>query len=111
MKRVLAVDDEPLLLELLVDELELGGYKVESASNGDAAMALLGSDHRFDVIVTDLRMPGKVDGWMLGRHALDGDPEARVVYMTGYAKMPAVLSDREKFLRKPFTMDKLYSLL
>jgi FixJ family two-component response regulator len=56
-------------------------------------------------------MPGKVDGWMLGRHALDSDPDARVVYMTGYAEMPAALTDREKFLRKPFTMDKLFSLL
>jgi CheY-like chemotaxis protein len=111
MTRILAVDDEPLLLELVVDELEMHGFVVQAAADGEAAKALLASNSDYDVLVTDLRMPGKVDGLALARYFLDHNGVGRVIYVTGFAEIPQTFSARETLLRKPFRMGQLVSLI
>lgn len=111
MTRILAVDDEPLLLELVVDELQMHGFDVESAPDGDAATMLIESGRQYDLLVTDLRMPGKVDGLALGKLFLGCSASGYVIYTTGYAEMPETLSAREKLLRKPFRIGQLISLI
>jgi len=64
-QRLLIVDDEPELAELVRETLEAAGYEVASAESGAIALALL-MEARFDAIVSDLRMPG-FDGTELWR--------------------------------------------
>ena len=111
MNRILAVDDEPLLLDLVVEELRAHGFDVEGAGDGDSAKALIASGKKYDLLVTDVRMPGKVDGLALGQYFLGSDELAKVVYMTGYAELPPMLSAREKLLRKPFRIGQLVALV
>ena len=108
MPRVLVAEDELLVREFIVEELADAGYDVEASDNGDAALKLLQSGVRFDLLFTDIRMPGKIDGWELGRNAADLVPGIRIVYATGYSGQPRPLNAYEAFLTKPYrTVDVL----
>ena len=65
---ILVVEDEPLVREIIVSELEDAGYEVLEAADGAAALALL-REARVDLLFTDIRLPGEVDGWMFSREA------------------------------------------
>jgi len=81
--RVLVVDDEAELAELMRDMLESGGYEVATAESGAVALELLDTA-RFDAIVSDLRMPD-MDGAALWREILVRHPalSRRVLFVTG----------------------------
>ncbi len=81
--RVLVVDDEPEIAELLRDMLESAGYEVATAESGRVALALL-KEARFDAIVSDLHMPD-VDGATLWREvrAQDAALARRMLFVTG----------------------------
>lgn len=55
--KILVVDDEPLIVELLKDELELEGYEVLTSSSGNQAIDILVNDNSIDLIITDSKMP------------------------------------------------------
>jgi CheY-like chemotaxis protein len=59
---VLVVEDEPILRELIVDELQDAGYKVLEAGNAAAALWILRSRRGVGLVVIDVNMPGKMDG-------------------------------------------------
>ena len=61
MGAILVVDDEQSMRDFLAIYLRRAGHQVKTVSDGVAALALLG-EAAFDLVVTDLRMPGKVDG-------------------------------------------------
>src|SRR4051812_32939388 len=79
--RVLVVDDEPALLRLLVRILNDAGYGAETAGDGAAASALL-RDQKFDVILSDVHMPG-LDGIELLRVVRERDLDVPVILLTG----------------------------
>lgn len=81
--RVLVVDDEDAVRDVLVDMLTVAGHDVSSATGGAEALDVIGKD-RFDVVFTDLSMPG-MDGWAVAREVKARAPETRVVLVTGYA--------------------------
>jgi len=104
--RVLVVDDKENILTLF--ERILGeGYQVTTAADGARAIALLGGDP-FDVVITDLRMPG-ADGFEVLRAVKASAPETEVVMMTAYATVQdAVEAMRQgayDYLQKPFDPD------
>lgn len=81
---VLYVEDEPAVLELGVDALEDGGFAVRAAASGaEALCALEDRDSRFRALVTDIDLPGGLDGWELARRARELHPELPVVYVSG----------------------------
>src|SRR5690606_17078581 len=111
--RVLVVDDEANALEALETLLREEGYEVESAPDGEQALAML---ERFDpeVVLTDLKMP-KVGGLELcerGRAAL---PHATFVVMTAYGTIDtaieAIKRGAENYVTKPIDIDALTALL
>ena len=105
-ERILVVDDEEALRELMVTHLERRGYAVESARDGLSGLQLLESGGRFDVLVTDLMMP-YMNGVQLLREARRLDPRLEVIVVTAGASMDsAIASMREDgafdYLIKPF---------
>ncbi|MBL8023329.1 MAG: response regulator [Elusimicrobia bacterium] len=106
--KVLVVDDEKSMRDLAVRTLKEAGYTVETASSGDAALALLPGD--FEIILTDLDMPGKTNGVDLTRVARSKS-NCDVIIMTGFPDLStaieAVREGAYDYLVKPFSPDTL----
>ncbi|CAN5855811.1 hypothetical protein BH11PSE13_BH11PSE13_11790 [soil metagenome] len=109
---LLVVEDEPVVRSLVVDLLHGLGYSTVEAADGAAALRILQSDQRVDLLVTDVGLPQ-----MNGRQVYDAArvtrPDLKVLFMTGYAENATLASG---FLRpgmemitKPFAMEKLAS--
>jgi CheY-like chemotaxis protein len=81
--QLLVVDDEPMILDLLIDILTEAGHRVDSASNGSEACRKIGS-RQYDLIITDMRMP-QMSGMELYREITRIRPgmQGRVIFMSG----------------------------
>jgi CheY-like chemotaxis protein len=81
---ILVVEDEPVVRELVKEQLEDEGYKVLEAENGKAAFKLLDKHKEARGLITDIRLGGKDDltGWDVARHARELNPNIAVVYMS-----------------------------
>lgn len=81
---ILIAEDEWLIAVLIEEALVEAGYQVQLATNGDkAAEHLLKSPNEFDILLTDIRMPGSTSGWDLARRARELNADLPVIYMTG----------------------------
>ena len=113
-KRVLLVEDEGLIRLTLAETLEDAGYTVVAAGTGDEACALLGDKGCFDVLLTDIQMPGSADGIDVARSFNQRHPNRPVVFMTGRPDMLSRvgrLSKSEALLRKPFGASQMLSAI
>lgn len=109
--RVLVVEDEPLLLKLTLRVVERLGYHARGAASGDAALALLREDPKaFDLLVTDIRMPG-LSGTELVEAMLAAGIDLPVLYVSGQIDAPLPVTDQatrpHHFLPKPFAVERL----
>jgi DNA-binding NtrC family response regulator len=108
---VLVVDDEPGMRDTLTAILELHGYCVSSASDGETAVAAV-REGAFDVVVMDVRMPGR-DGVSVLEEM--GDPPPQVILMTAYAQeerlRAAVKANAFAIVHKPFDTRRMLSLV
>lgn len=107
--RILVIEDEPEILSSMEEILLAAGFEVKAVPSGDQAVALLDQGNVFDLIVTDITMPGEYDGLRVGQHAL-GRSETKVVYITGRPEACAwdpVFRPREAYLLKPFPLRAL----
>src|SRR5215468_3526066 len=113
MKHVLLVEDEASLREALAEQLVDRGYSVEQAESGETALARL-TDFAFDVIITDLRLPG-IDGSAVVDAALDRYPDIIAIVVTGYGTVKdaveAIKRGAWDFVSKPFQIDELLHVL
>ena len=67
---VFLVEDDDLLRDLLQEALADGGFAIATALTGEEAMALLDkSGQSYSALITDIRLPGKLTGWDIARHA------------------------------------------
>jgi CheY-like chemotaxis protein len=83
-KRILVLEDDEHLRQLIVETLEDEGYLVESASNGATAVEMSGT-WKFHLLLTDVRIPGKMDGVAALEEIRRAQPDLRSIIMTGYA--------------------------
>jgi signal transduction histidine kinase/ActR/RegA family two-component response regulator len=81
---VLVVDDEEDILSLATESLEGWGYKVLTASDGATALAVLEANPKIDLLLTDVILPGPMDGRAVAEKARARHPGLKVVYMSGY---------------------------
>ncbi|MBW1635787.1 MAG: response regulator [Deltaproteobacteria bacterium] len=81
MKRILIIDDEQIVLEVLCKILELEGYEVVTAASGDEGIELF-AQNPFDLVVTDMVMPGK-DGLQTILALRQESPDLAVIAMSG----------------------------
>jgi DNA-binding NtrC family response regulator len=111
--RILIVEDDPGLRFTMTDALEGKGFAVTGVDNGVEAIRRLDGE-AFDVVVTDLRLPGK-DGMEVLRAARGKSPPPSVVVMTGYGSVEsavaAMKNGAEDYLTKPFPVEALLLLL
>lgn len=108
---ILVVEDDLVIKDLLAQELELSGFFVVTAINGEDAARLLPAMPRIDLLVTDIRMPGRIDGWALARLAREQIPDLRIIYTSGYSPLQGMEVENSVFLRKPYrTSDILNSI-
>jgi two-component system response regulator HydG len=108
--RVLVIDDEPSMGEMVVDGLTERGYEATSVSSSKEAARLLESGTDFDAVVTDLRMPG-VDGLEILSIAKRAAPARPVIVMTAYSAVDSAIESIRRgayhYLTKPFKADEL----
>jgi DNA-binding NtrC family response regulator len=106
--RVLVVDNEVEMVEVLERSLEERGYAVTSVTSGQAAMDAL-EETDFDVVLTDLVMDG-VDGLAVLRATERLDPRPRVILMTAFGSMETAIDamrhGAHDYLTKPFRLDQ-----
>jgi len=110
-RSVLIVEDEALVRFLIVDEFEEAGFRVSESRNGAEAIEALESQPRFDVLFTDIRMPGPVDGWELGRLARGLHPEIAIIYATGYSVDDNQPVGRSFTIQKPYRFTEILKII
>lgn len=111
MSAVLLVEDELLVRELAAEDLSDAGFEVTAASDGDEALGYLREGRRYDLLFTDIRMPGSTDGWGLAQVARELLPEIRVIYATGLGDAANGLEEGERYVRKPYSLSDLRKAL
>ncbi len=111
---VLIAEDEPLIQATLEDVVSEAGFEhLAVPSADDAILALEEDSARFCALITDVRMPGKADGWDLARRARKLQPLMPVIYMTGDSakEWAAQGVPNSVLLQKPFVHAQLVTAL
>jgi DNA-binding NtrC family response regulator len=112
-KHLLLVEDETPLRQAVAEQLADRGYRVEQADSGEAAIAKL-ADFAFDIIITDLRLPG-VDGSAVVEEAVERYPHIIAIVVTGFGTVKdaveAIKRGAWDFVSKPFQIDELLHVL
>jgi CheY-like chemotaxis protein len=98
--RVLVVEDEYLVRDMIVHELQLAGFEVLEAESAEKGLTLLKPGDPLDLLFTDIRLPG-MDGWRLAHEVRARYKDVPVIYASGYADR-VTLVPRSKFLQKPY---------
>ena len=110
---ILIVEDEASLREITAERLTENGYRVTQADTGETACSLL-TDFAFDIVITDLRLPG-MDGMAVIEKARELYSEIVAVVVTGYGTVPdavaAIKRGASDFVTKPFQFDHLLHIL
>lgn len=108
---ILVIDDEPTVRMLAAEVLGDAGYTVIEAVDGPAGLQVLNSDVRIDLLVTDVGLPGGLNGRQVADAARIQRPDLKVLFITGYAENAAVgnglLDPGMAVLTKPFVMTDL----
>nr|WP_137279103.1 PAS domain S-box protein [Pseudomonas rhizoryzae] len=108
---VLVVDDEPTVRMLVVEVLEELGYAALEAADASSGLRLLESDVRIDLLVSDVGLPGGMNGRQMADAARQRRPGLKVLFITGYAENAVIgnghLEPGMHVMTKPFAMDAL----
>ncbi|MBW2543239.1 MAG: response regulator [Deltaproteobacteria bacterium] len=108
---VLVVEDDPALRQVIVAFLEQHNYRVASASNGSEALAILNERGPFDLLLSDIILPGDISGPELVKRITSEWPAMKCLLMSGYAsdafEAKTGPPDRANLLQKPFSMGAL----
>ncbi len=108
---VLVVDDEDTVRMLVTDVLEDLGYIALEAGDAAKGLEVLQSNARIDLLITDVGLPGGMNGRQLADAARTGRPDLRVLFITGYAENAIIgnaqLAPGMQILTKPFVMEEL----
>ncbi len=108
---VLVVDDEPTVRMLLTDLLHEMGYGTIEAGDGNAALKWLMSDRAIALLITDVGLPGSINGRQLASAARSTRPDLKILFVTGYAENAVInqghLEAGMQMVLKPFVVESL----
>jgi PAS domain S-box-containing protein len=114
-ERVLVVEDDLNLREVPVTILREAGYDVAEAANGEEAIKLLSDGNDFDLLFTDVVLPGGINGVEIAAKAIKLQPKIKVLYATGYAENAVIhngkLDPGVNLLHKPYSRARLLEKL
>jgi CheY-like chemotaxis protein len=100
---VLFVEDEPLIRLVATDALLEAGFRVIEAADGQGALAQLAAHPEVGLLITDVRMPGNIDGVELSHRVVDRWPHMAIIATSGHAHLEAGdLPRGGVFLSKPY---------
>jgi two-component system cell cycle sensor histidine kinase/response regulator CckA len=106
---ILLVEDEAMVRAVAERALTRHGYRVLTAENGEAALEILGSEPKVDLMISDVVMP-TMDGPTTVREARKTHPDLPILFISGYAEeqlRKSIDLDHVAFLAKPFSVQKL----
>jgi len=113
-KKILVVDDEKGLRDMLAYELNFLGYEAVLSQNADEAIVLL-RENTFDLLITDIRMPGSMDGIDMVDLRRKEDPGLKAIFISGFTledKLNRALEHPlSACLKKPFDLQELSEAL
>lgn len=108
--RILVVDDEEFIREMIRQHLAAAGHEVETAQNGKDALDAMENRTMYDVVLTDVMMP-VMDGFAVLEAAKARPIETEVILMTGFGTMEGAEAARQRgaayYLCKPFQSEEL----
>ena len=107
---VLLAEDDPFMCELTSAWLQAHGYRVIESVSGDLALPVLQAGG-VDVLVTDIAMPGALDGWALAVRARTLHPQIVVVYLSSRPAIAARQVRHSLYLQKPFHPDAIVAAI
>lgn len=113
--RILVVEDDTDLRTFVRTVLSRMGYRIVEAENGEAALAILEEDGDFDLVFTDIVMPGRINGAQLADRAQELYPDISIMFTSGYAR-DALPKERHlpsdiPMLYKPFRSHELLEMI
>ncbi len=111
---ILVVEDSAGLRQVLVRQLTHAGYRVLEADNARAALERIETDTRIDLLLTDIVMPGGMNGHELARIAVQLQPKLKILLTTGFSDMTngaAVVPSAAGILHKPYRKDELLRMV
>jgi CheY-like chemotaxis protein len=108
---VLVVDEEPIILDMISEELTSQGFSVLAAETGEAALSIIESDQRVDLLLTDIWLPGELDGWRLAETARQTRPKLAVIYVIGYTVERGEAVPGSVFLKKPYRPSEIVATI
>jgi PAS domain S-box-containing protein len=118
-QRVLVLDDEELVRQVISEMLEIAGYEPEFAEDGEKAIKLfkraVHSEQPFDAVILDLTIPGGIGGKEVIEELIKIDPQVKAIVSSGYSDDP-VLSDHKQYgfigcVTKPYEFEELRKVL
>jgi two-component system, cell cycle sensor histidine kinase and response regulator CckA len=107
--RLLIVEDEPMVRAVAERALVRQGYTVETACDGEEALAFIAEGRQYDLVVSDVVMPN-MDGPAMARELRVLRPDMRILFMSGYAEeqlRKSITIDKVAFLPKPFSVQQI----
>jgi len=110
---ILVVDDEPLSRRNIARFLERAGHKIREADTGEAAINLIRT-HDFTTVISDLRLPGEINGLDVLKHQNQTNPGKRLILITGFGSDEVQSAAKQLgaiYLEKPLSMLGLLSYL
>ncbi|MGO4405161.1 response regulator [Bosea sp. RAF48] len=109
---ILIVEDEPLLLMDAIDMVEEAGFEAVEAFNADRAIEILASRSDIRIVLTDIEMPGSMDGVKLAQYVRDRWPPIEIIIVSGHRTVAAEdMPDRGLFFSKPYNRHALASAM
>lgn len=108
---VLMAEDDAIARRIAAAELVQAGYQVIAYADGISALAYLAMGERADALVTDVHMPGSLDGMFLAIEARSQRPRLPVVYVSGRSVDKAQMVSGARFLKKPYRIGALAGAL
>ena len=109
--KLILVEDDPIVLMCTSDALAEAGFDVLTATGGEEALSFLSDSPDCLLMMLDVRLNGRLDGWEVARRARETQPNLAVVYTTtadGLAFARECV-DRSVLLQKPYTLDRVVS--
>jgi PAS domain S-box-containing protein len=114
-ERILIVEDDEIVREIPVSYLRQQGYEIVEAANGQEAIRCLRELGPFNLLFTDIVLPGGMNGVEIAKEAKRLLPDIKILYTTGYADTVVVendlFNDEKSFIRKPYEFKDLVEIV